>query len=1230
MIAADNSNFSREEMQRSETFFDILTSLQQQKLMNTKKSTLVFALFLCFSLLFGQIPPSLAQTKNASFESLSKGKKINGFRTEAVYLNDSDKPFGARFVHERTGFTLDLLQIQSVPQSYLWVNTFTVSDMGEPHTQEHLLIGKGNKGRNVNSTEDMSMGQSNASTYQAQTVYHMNTSGGAEVFYNLFGEYVDALLNPDYTEEEVRREVRNWGVTENADKSLRIEEKGSVYNEMVSSTTQPGRRIYAASKKMNYGENHPMSFNAGGSPQGIREMKPEDIKKYHDANYHLGNMGAVVSVPKEMTIEAVTSRLDAIFARTEPKTEKREFMTEEKLPAMKSAEAGKILTVEFPSKNEQQPAAMLFEYPATLKLDLTERLLLDNFLSVFAGDANTNLYKKLVDSKTREIDLGAQGVYSYIDDFPGNPVSIGLNDVSAVNLTEEKAALVRQKIMEEFARVAAFKDDSAELKEFNERYKNALVDYRRNLSKFVNTPPGFGFRSGSNGYGWMWQTKYLNETKDFRKSVTLKPEIALVEKMLASGKNIWREYLAKWKFLDTKPYGAVARANSKLIEQSEREAKTRADAEVANLKKKYNVADDQEAIRRYKEDYDKTTAELEKLEKATQMKFIENPPLTLDDQLDFKESSAIGNVKMVSSYFDSMTGATTGMALRLDVIPENELVYVSSLPQLLRLTGVRLDGKSLTYEEMSEQIRKEILSLNVDFTGNERTNRYELVVRGAGNDGAESKRALDWMLLILTRPNWTKENLPRIRDVVDQQLGALRRRMQGAEESWVNNPATAYLKQDSPLYLSAFSFLTQAHNVQRLRWMLKDAGDAENRKAIDEFLTRLGGAKGSRDELKILLAALQGDKAQAEKVSADLKSLADDFGKLPDAARALAAEAAKDLSQNLTDIPDSSLAMDWAAILNEMRQDLAQTPEKTLANLNVVRERLLKDGNARAFFIGSHDMQAHLDENYRNLLGALDSEKNPQRVTYSNVPRIDQRLQARNGSSTQKPVYVGLMAPNMTGGVFINEAALTSYSDAADREKLLDFLASKLYGGGGAHSIFAKTIGAGLAYSNGIGSNPGSGIASYYAERTPELPQTLRFVIDELKRAPQDASLTEYAVALVFSSRAPSPYESRGEAMAANLADGITPDVVSRFRKGILELRKMPNLAEELFKRKDKVYGRVLPGFNVKGKDVAGANYFVIGAERQMSAYEAYLKSAEGADTKLYRLYPRDFWLTTK
>ena len=106
------------------------------------------------SLLFAQLPVALAQNMiNNPYDALTKGQVMHGFRTDAIYLDANDKPIGARFMHTRTGFTLDMLQIQSVPQAFIYANTFTVSDMGEPHTQEHLLIGKGNKGRNINVLE---------------------------------------------------------------------------------------------------------------------------------------------------------------------------------------------------------------------------------------------------------------------------------------------------------------------------------------------------------------------------------------------------------------------------------------------------------------------------------------------------------------------------------------------------------------------------------------------------------------------------------------------------------------------------------------------------------------------------------------------------------------------------------------------------------------------------------------------------------------------------------------------------------------------------------------------------------------------------------------------------------------------------------------------------------------------------------------------------------------------
>jgi hypothetical protein len=175
-----------------------------------------------------------------------------------------------------------------------------------------------------------------------------------------------------------------------------------------------------------------------------------------------------------------------------------------------------------------------------------------------------------------------------------------------------------------------------------------------------------------------------------------------------------------------------------------------------------------------------------------------------------------------------------------------------------------------------------------------------------------------------------------------------------------------------------------------------------------------------------------------------------------------------------------------------------------------------------------------------------------------------------------------------------------------------------------------KTWGAGLAYSNGIGSSPTNGRLNYYAERAPEIPQTLGFVIKELKGAPRDASLVEYAVAQAFTEiRASQPYESRGETMAANLADGITPERVKAFRTAVLSLRKTPTpeLSDALYERMGQVYAAVLPGYGAKARDVSDGVFFIIGPEKQFSLYEEYLGKAEGPDVRLYRLYPRDFWL---
>jgi len=99
--------------------------------------------------------------------------------------------------------------------------------------------------------------------------------------------------------------------------------------------------------------------------------------------------------------------------------------------------------------------------------------------------------------------------------------------------------------------------------------------------------------------------------------------------------------------------------------------------------------------------------------------------------------------------------------------------------------------------------------------------------------------------------------------------------------------------------------------------------------------------------------------------------------------------------------------------------------------------------------------------------------------------------------------------------------------------------------------------------------------------------------------------------------------------MANDLADGTPPEMIKKFRLAILKLRREPGLISKIYTYKDEVYETILPGYGKPSKDFVGGNYFVIGPEKQMQAYETYLKSADGTDTTLYRLYPRDFWMVS-
>lgn len=1163
---------------------------------------------------------------DATLGSLTDGAKVRGFTAQALYLDDADKPIGARLMHDATGFTFDYLRIETAPQGFIWVSSFPTSDMGEPHTQEHLLLGKGDRGRKLGSNEAMALAESSAFTAQWRTAYHFHTVAGQDVFWPVFENHLDALLDPDYTDEEIRREVRNFGVDKGDDGKLRLEEKGTVYNEMVRTFEAPETNLWRAAAHLVYGTKHPLSLDSGGFPDAIRDMTPSHIRAFHAEAYHLANMGMIGAFPSSMSLADVLDQTAAILTKVSGR--KGRVMSEADLPKPAGAAPGTIKIVDYPYASTTNPGPMMLVWPASRSLDQTEHTLMGLFLDAFAGDESTALYKKLIDSKTRTMDLGASGVWSYMSNDQGQPVYLGLSGVKSDKLDDKTVAEVRALVAGELERIAKLPDGDAELVALVEKLQSRVIDLRRRLNKFLDTPPGFGLRG--TGEGWSSHLHELSKVKGFNKSLTFRPELARIEQILAAKGNPFRDRLRTWGLLDT-PYGIAARPSPAERTRIDNERKQRVDAELARLQKHYATKNAAATLARYQADYDAETRKLEDSQKAAELPpLVATPPMTLDDGLLYK-TTKIGSAPAFVATFDSMASARVQLAFRLAgqdanrqptalAIAPDDQMFLAALPALLSDAGVIVDGKPMAADEMRERMRKEILELSVYYVDNPVTGRIELVVAGAGNGAAETKQALAWMRRVMFAPDWRVDNVPRLRDLLDQSLTSLRQRTLGAEEGWVDDPRDAWWRQ-STIHLHTSSFLTRAHDLHRLRWMLSDTGDATANGEAVTFLATLADAKSlKRAELAELADALaKGSKPKTAK----LARWTDAAGKLSAKAKPLAVQAGKHLAALVPDLPDGSLAADWGYLCRQMGKDLAFGAPAALKKLEEVRAQIVNGAVVRVVEVGSTANQNALAAEVDALIGALPMGKPVAPVSGRAEQVLRDRLAQRDPKATA-PTFVGLVVPSTSSGVFLNLAPNTHYTSTDDKQ-ILDYLTSNLYTGHGAHSIFMKTWAAGLAYSNGLRPRLAEGTLTYYAERCPLLPQTLRFVIDQLNKAKPDPNIARYAIAKAFDSRVAMGFETRASAMASNLVDDMTPDVVRSFRTRVLDAAKRPDLANELFGRMEAVYGKVLPGY---GKPDAGAVYFVIGPEKQMAAYQDYLKAAVGKDATLHRLYPRDFWIT--
>ena len=131
------------------------------------------------------------------------------------------------------------------------------------------------------------------------------------------------------------------------------------------------------------GPEHPESFSAGGLPSALRNLQPSDIRRFHAANYFLANIASVVSLPKEVSINAALTQIgNTLNAVGGPVTKSQKAQLATKMPPPRPGDGSKVIYTEYPYQTDQQPSGAMLVWPASLSLNYRDRTLIDLFLKI--------------------------------------------------------------------------------------------------------------------------------------------------------------------------------------------------------------------------------------------------------------------------------------------------------------------------------------------------------------------------------------------------------------------------------------------------------------------------------------------------------------------------------------------------------------------------------------------------------------------------------------------------------------------------------------------------------------------------------------------------------------------------------------------------------------------------------------------------------------------------------
>jgi hypothetical protein len=1118
--------------------------------------------------------------------TLHEGQQLGPFRTVSLYLDSSGAPKGARFKHER-GALVDVLFFDSIPQISISFRAPPDDERGTPHTLEHLLLGKGAAGRKLNTFIPMRMGQYTAGTSSDLTNFQFSSAAGPDEFYELLDVFLSALIRPNFTDEEIRREVAHDVVLEEKGQ-LRLEEAGTVYTEMVARMEQPAEILWNQLGRMLYGENHPLALNQGGEPDEIWKLSPADIRAFHAAHYHLDDRMEMTAVlPRNWSAEDFLTRLDQAMLRVEPQAPAAAASA---LPPFIPLETRAIRVGAFPSQDATTPQDALMAWPPVSAFSVDEQARLDNALDLLGGDLpflagdylDKIIRKNNPSAASVAIGFGSLALpasYAYLQIY-GLPVSA---------LTPATLGTLRDAVMERVRWLHDLKPGAQSLSDVADKARTRILLKRRASARAMEGPPRFGERSTD--VTWQRTLDQLAVEPGFAKHIDQSAALDRLVKDLDAGLNPWAAAIERAGMLKP-PYVSAVLPNAALQDAQKKIKTDRIQASVRKLMAAGGMQE-QPALWAYRTEAASATAVLEALEHGQPRPvFLREPPLELD-HLDWTEGRLPSGPPLVATRFDTPF-TDISVAFDLNGIAEKDQELLPFLGSAIRGVGVvTATGEQLDPNKAYDRISAEIQGVEIDVNTDADHDLAELTFTVHASSTGEIGAAVGWLENYILRPDLSLQSRETLKASLISNLSTRRAIFQGDEETWVDGAAAAYRNQDHPLSLHAASPFTSMRDLNRLRWRLEEPSPAQFAvmKATAAFVEE---------------AAAAPDRKEAER---RLLSVSGEFGEY--------------VRWELSHMPDDSWRRDLRRVVTDYLADLGHAQE-TIKRVQALTALALVRAGARVHVNGSPANVDLASKKVDAVLARLPIGQASRPAKRRNL--VMERLRERF-PGLARPTFVALVNESGKTGTISVWAPSPTYR-SLKRDDLLDVLALGVLAGGGGHSLYMRTWSAGLAYGNGLSDGAAFGRASYYADKCPDPTQTLRFaagVVADFRL--DDPFFLEYSLADAFNEyRAGQDFSSRGAALADDLRDGNRPEVVRAYKSAILQLAREPGTLDAVRARFQTTLGRVmvgLPGGKVSASPEAAA--FFIGPEDLIKRYEDFVRE-RGEAQRVIRLYPRDFW----